>query len=596
MSYSAPTETMRHTLEFTAGLGELTRCPPFQDLSADLIDGILEQAGKFAGGVFAPLNRVGDMQGCLLENGIVRSPSGFASAYRELVEAGWNCVSGSPDFGGMGMPYVMQIAIQEMMTAANMAFSLCPMLTQGAIEALTTHGTDQQRALYLPNLISGEWSGTMNLTEPQAGSDVGALRTKAEPQPDGTYRIKGQKIYITWGEHECSSNIIHLVLARLPGAPAGTKGISLFLVPKFLVKEDGTLGPRNDVKCVSIEHKLGIHASPTCTMSFGDSDECVGYLIGEENRGMACMFTMMNNARIAVGLQGVAIGDRAYQQALAYARDRVQSKTLTGADQSARIIEHPDVRRMLLTINDKVEACRALVYGTARAVDSAHHHPDADVRAASQGLADLLTPVAKAHSTDIGVEMTSMAIQVFGGMGYVEETGVAQHLRDSRIAPIYEGTNGIQALDLVGRKLNMDGGKHWKRLFSEMRQFTADLPSSGPLAALEPYLDDGVEALQTAAVNLFGSDEEEILDTAAGATPFLRMFGVIFGGYLLAVEAKAAKALLEKGEGNPSFLEAKLNTAQFYAEQIMPQGTALLGPITRGAATLYAISEEQFAA
>ncbi|MEM9287120.1 MAG: acyl-CoA dehydrogenase [Pseudomonadota bacterium] len=596
MSYSAPTETMRHTLEFTAELGELTRCPSFQDLSSDLIDGILEQAGKFAGGVFAPLNRVGDMQGCLLENGIVRSPSGFASAYREFVEAGWNCVSGSPDFGGMGMPYVMQIAIQEMMTAANMAFSLCPMLTQGAIEALTTHGTDQQRALYLPNLISGEWSGTMNLTEPQAGSDVGALRTKAEPQPDGTYRIKGQKIYITWGEHECSSNIIHLVLARLPGAPAGTKGISLFLVPKFLVKEDGTLGPRNDVKCVSIEHKLGIHASPTCTMSFGDSDECVGYLIGEENRGMACMFTMMNNARIAVGLQGVAIGDRAYQQALAYARDRVQSKTLTGSDQSARIIEHPDVRRMLLTIKANIEACRALVYRTASEVDRAHHHPDADVGAASQGLADLLTPVAKAHSTDIGVEMTSMAIQVFGGMGYVEETGAAQHLRDSRIAPIYEGTNGIQALDLVGRKLNMDGGKHWKRLFSEMRQFTADLPSSGPLAALEPYLDDGVEALQTAAVNLFGSDEEEILDTAAGATPFLRMFGVIFGGYLLAVEAKAAKALLEKGEGNPSFLEAKLNTAQFYAEQIMPQGTALLGPITRGAATLYAISEEQFAA
>ncbi|MEM7571034.1 MAG: acyl-CoA dehydrogenase, partial [Pseudomonadota bacterium] len=531
-----------------------------------------------------------------LQNGVVRLPDGFQDAYQQFVEAGWNCVSASTEHEGMGLPYVVQMAVQEMMTSANMAFSLCPMLSQGAIEALSAHGTDAQRALYLPKLVSGEWTGTMNLTEPQAGSDVGALRTKAEPQGDGTYRIKGQKIYITWGEHDCADNIIHLVLARLPDAPPGTKGISLFLVPKFLVNEDGSLGQRNDLRCVSLERKMGIHASPTCTMAFGDNDDCVGYLIGEENRGMACMFTMMNNARIAVGLQGVAIGERAYQHALSYARERVQSPRFhDGKRGPARIIEHADVRRMLMTMKANVEACRAIVYLTAGAVDRAHNHPDEATQRASKGLADLLTPVAKGYSTDMGVDMASLAIQVFGGMGYVEETGAAQHLRDSRIAPIYEGTNGIQALDLVGRKLTMDDGQHWRTLFSEMRDFTADIRGAEGVGQLHPYLDDAVEALQTAPVYLHGN-EEYSLDSAAGASQFLKMFGIILGGYLLAKQAQAAQEALTAGEGNSDYLNAKLAIAQFYAEQILPQGAALLGPVTRGGEHLYALEERQFAA
>lgn len=596
MTYKAPTKDIRFALDHVADLDGLIDTGAFEGLSDDLVTSILDEAGKFSGGVFAPLNAVGDQQGAALENGVVRLPDGFRDAYQGFVEAGWNCISGSPEYEGMGLPYVLQLAVQEMMTSANMAFSLCPMLTQGAIEALSAHGTDDQKNVYLPKLISGEWSGTMNLTEPQAGSDVGALRSKAEPQADGSYRIKGQKIYITWGEHECADNIIHLVLARLPDAPAGTRGISLFLVPKFLVNEDGSLGQRNDLRCISLEHKMGIHASPTCTMSFGDNNECVGYLIGQENRGMACMFTMMNNARIAVGLQGVAIAERAYQHALNYARERVQSARFhDGPKGPARIIEHADVRRMLMTIKANVEACRAIVYKTASAVDLSHHHPDADVRAASKGLADLLTPVAKAYSTDMGVDMSSLAIQVFGGMGYVEETGAAQHLRDSRIAPIYEGTNGIQALDLVGRKLGLDGGKHWRTYFAEMREFTADLKGSKAMAPIQPYLEDAVEALQTAAVYLDGN-EEYSLDSAAGATQFMTMFGRVLGGYLLAKEAKEAQANLDAGTGDPAYLKAKLTVAQFYAEQILPRGTALLGPVTRSGDILFAMDEDQFAA
>lgn len=596
MTYTAPAKDMRFALDHIADLNGLIETGAFEGLSDDLVTSIMEEASKFASGVFAPLNTVGDQVGAKLNNDVVSLPEGFPEAYSQFVDAGWNCISGSPDYEGMGLPYVLQMAVQEMMTSANMAFSLCPMLTQGAIEALTAHGSDHLKDTYLPNLIAGKWTGTMNLTESQAGSDVGALRSKAEKQADGTYRVKGQKIYITWGEHDCAENILHLVLARLPDAPAGTKGISLFLVPKFLVNEDGSLGQRNDLRCVSIEHKLGIHASPTCTMSFGDNDDCIGYLIGEENRGMSCMFTMMNNARIAVGLQGVAIADRAYQHALWYASDRVQSAKINGSREPVRIIEHADVRRMLMTIKANVEACRAIVYLTASAVDRAHHHGDEDIRKVSKGLADLLTPVAKGHSTDIGVEMSSLAIQVFGGMGYVEETGAAQHLRDARIATIYEGTNGIQGLDLVGRKLSMDGGQHWRNLFAEMRDFTAELTSEGATGQIKPYLEDGVEALQSAAVYLAGNTGEDMNDTAAGATQFMRMFGYIFGGYLLAVEAKKAEQLIAAGEGDAAYLKAKLTTAQFYAEQIMPQGTAMLGPVTRGADMLFAMDEGQFAA
>lgn len=595
MTYTAPLKDMRFALDHVVEIDGLIETDAFEGLSGDLVTSILDEASKLASGAFAPLNALGDREGAHLENGIVRLPDGFKEAYQQFVEAGWNCISGSPDYDGMGLPYALQMAVQEMMTSANMAFSLCPMLTQGAIEALTAHGTDYQKKTFLPHLISGNWSGTMNLTEPQAGSDVGALTSKAIKQDDGSYRIKGQKIYITWGEHECSQNIIHLVLARLPGAPDGTRGISLFLVPKFLVNEDGSLGARNDLRCVSLERKLGIHASPTCTMSFGDNDDCVGYLIGEENRGMACMFTMMNNARIAVGLQGVAIGERAYQHALSYARERVQSARFhDGPKGPARIIEHADVRRMLMTIKANVEACRAIVYLTASAVDRSHHHPDEAVQEASKGLADLLTPVAKGYSTDMGVEMSSLAIQVFGGMGYVEETGAAQHLRDSRIAPIYEGTNGIQALDLVGRKLMMQEGRHWRELFAQMRDLALELKSYDSIAPWQPYLEDGIEALQAAAVTLY-SNEEFSLDSAAGASHFLRMFGIVLGGYLLARQAKAAHDLLEKGQGDRDHLNAKLTTARFYAEQILPQGTALLGPVTRKGDILFEIAEDQFA-
>ncbi|MEM8798437.1 MAG: acyl-CoA dehydrogenase C-terminal domain-containing protein [Pseudomonadota bacterium] len=597
MSYTAPVSDIRFTLETICKLDDLAERPAFSDLSSDLVDAILEEAGKLASGALAPLNWPGDQAGSVRQSdGSVKTPEGFPEAYKQFVEGGWNCLSGSTEYGGQGLPYIMQTAVMDMMTSANMAFSLCPLLSQGAIEALTAHGTEDLRQTYLEKLISGEWTGTMNLTEPQAGSDVGALRTKAVPQDNGTYLISGQKIFITWGEHDCAENIVHLVLARLPGAPEGTRGISLFLVPKYLVNDDGSLGERNDLRCVSVEHKLGIHASPTCTMSYGDEGKCVGYLIGEENRGMACMFTMMNNARIGVGLQGVAISERAYQHALHFARERVQSPVFGSSDRSAkRIIDHADVRRMLLKMKSLAEACRAIVYRTAVAVDRAHQGHD-DERAREKGIAELLTPIAKALSTDVGVEVSSLGIQVFGGMGYVEETGAAQHFRDSRIAPIYEGTNGIQAIDLVGRKLNMAGGAVWKDWVQEMRQFCAQLPGDGELGAIKPYLEDAIEATQTAAVWMQGNADDGLNDTAAGATPFLRMFGLTTGGYLLTKQAQHAASLLEDRPSNKSFLEAKITTARFFAEQILPHATAALGPVTRGAELLYALDESQFAA
>jgi alkylation response protein AidB-like acyl-CoA dehydrogenase len=579
MSYTAPVAEQSFVLDTIADLGGLARLPAFEAASPDLVQAILTEAGKLASGVFAPLNRIGDEEGASWTDGAVTLPKGFAEAYRQYVEGGWSSLGADPAHGGQGLPFVLASAVQEQLTSANMAFSLCMMLTQGAIEALTVHGSEEQKQVYLTKLISGEWTGTMNLTEPQAGSDVGALRTRAEPQGDGSYRIKGSKIFITWGEHDVAENIIHLVLARLPDAPPGTKGISLFVVPKFL--SDGS---RNDLRCVSIEHKLGIHASPTCTMSFGDNDACVGYLVGAENAGMRAMFTMMNHARINVGLQGVAIAERAYQGALAYAKERVQGK---------RIIEHPDVRRMLMTLKATTQAIRAITYLNAAAVDRAHGETDPDAKREAQALADLLTPVTKGYATDMGVELASMAVQMFGGMGFIEETGAAQHLRDARIAPIYEGTNGIQALDLVNRKLPQG---RWKSLFAEMREFLRTLPNDGDLGAARPYLDDGVAALENATVWLVGNQGDGFTDAAAGATPYMRMFGIVIGGWLLAKQAVAAAERLAAGEGDPAFLAAKIATARFFAEQIVPQGTALLGPVTRGGALLFALSEEQFAA
>ncbi|MGD8325304.1 MAG: acyl-CoA dehydrogenase [Sphingomonadales bacterium] len=583
MTYAAPIKDMRNVLSDICDIEGLSEAA-FPDLSPDLVDAILEEANKFASGVFAPLNRVGDEKGAILENGVVRLPEGFKEAYQSFVEGGWNCLSGTPDYEGQGLPFVLQTAVQEMITSANMAFSLCPMLSQGAIEALSAHGTDEQKATYLPKLISGEWTGTMNLTEPQAGSDVGALKSKAEPLGDGRYKIKGTKIFITWGEHDCASNIVHLVLARLPGAPEGTKGISLFLVPKFHVNEDGSLGDRNDLRCVSLEHKLGIHASPTCVMSYGDNDECIGYLIGEENRGMACMFTMMNNARIGVGLQGVAIAERAYQAAVQYAKDRVQSAKFGSRGEGVAIIQHADVRRMLMSMKAQIEAARAIVYLTASSVDRAHHGASEDERQRAQGLADLLTPIAKAFGTDVGVDVASIGVQVHGGMGYIEETGAAQHYRDARITPIYEGTNGIQALDLVGRKLGLEGGAHWQDLFADMRADISALSGDEDIVAMQPYLEDSLEALVATTRWLAGQGFENADNIAAGATPYLRMFALVLGGYLLMKQAVKSQD------------KVKISTARFFAEQFLPQAVALQGPVTRGGQILFALDEDEFAA
>lgn len=570
MTYKAPLAEQRFVLDTIADLPALASLPQYEAASSDMVEAILTESARLAEDVFAPLNKIGDTVGAKWDKGHVTLPDGFAEAYRLYVEGGWATLGADPAYGGQGMPFVLASAVQEQFTSANMAFSLNMMLTLGAIEALTAHASEELKQTYLTRLISGEWTGTMNLTEPQAGSDVGALRTTAEPAGDGSWWIKGQKIFITWGEHDVAENIVHLVLARTPGSPAGTKGISLFVVPKFLVGEDGQPGARNDAWCVSIEHKLGIHASPTCTMSFGDADTCIGYMVGAENAGMRAMFTMMNHARINVGLQGVAIGERAYQAALAYARDRVQVK---------RIIEFADVRRMLMTMKTTVEAARALTYLNAAAVDRGHAG-DAD----AQALADLLTPVTKSYATDIGVEIASIGVQIHGGMGFVEETGAAQHLRDSRIAPIYEGTNGIQALDLVNRKLPQG---RWKALIAEMRAECAGL--SGELTTLASPLSAAVQMLEDTTEAILAMQDAE--DRAAGASPYLRLFATTAGAYLLTRQAAVASVRLAAGEGDSAFLAAKIASARFYCEQILPQVYGLVGPASAGAAALFATPE-----
>jgi 3-(methylthio)propanoyl-CoA dehydrogenase len=596
MTFTAPVADQRFVLETIADMPAIARLAKFADATQDVVEAILNEAAKFAEGVFAPLNQVGDKHHAKWNDGKVTLPEGFRAAYQSYIEAGWNSLNADPVHGGQGLPFVLATAVMEQLQAANMAFSLCPMLTLGAIEALQAHASADIQRIYLSKLVSGAWTGTMNLTEPQAGSDVGALRSKAEIQADGSYRIKGQKIYITWGEHDCAENIVHLVLARTPDAPAGTKGISLFVVPKYLVNADGSLGAQNDVRCVSIEHKIGIHASPTCTMSFGDTDNCIGYIVGAENAGMRAMFTMMNHARINVGLQGVAIAERAYQHAVWYAKDRVQSAKFGAGRNPVRIIDHADVRRMLMTMKSTTEAIRALTFLNAAAIDHAHGAENTDAQKAAHGLADLLTPITKAYATDMGVELSSLAVQVFGGMGYVEETGAAQHMRDARIAPIYEGTNGIQALDLIGRKLPMEGGEHWRKLFDEIRDFISDLPREGELAALRPYLEDALEALNSATIWMLGNNGDGLNDSAAGATPYLRMFGITLGGYLMARQAVAATQKLARNEGDANFLKSKIITARFYIEQIVPQVAGLLGPVTRGSELFFALDDAQFLA
>jgi alkylation response protein AidB-like acyl-CoA dehydrogenase len=491
----------------------------------------------------------------------------------------------------------MGIAMQEVISSANMAFSMAPLLTQGAIDLLMHHGSEEQKELYVRKMVSGEWTGTMNLTEPQAGSDVGAVKTRAVRQDDGTYRITGTKIFITFGDHDMAENIVHLVLARTPDAPAGTKGISCFVVPKYLLNEDGSPGARNDAYCVSIEHKMGIKASPTCVMSYGDGDGAVGYLIGEENQGMRYMFTMMNNARLSVGLEGLALAERAYQDALEYAQERRQGRAPGApAGEMSPIIDHPDVRRMLLTMKSLVEAMRAIIYVNAEAIDIATYHPDPVIREAKKEFADILTPVSKGWCTDMGVEVTSLAIQVWGGMGYIEESGVAQHFRDARITPIYEGTNGIQAMDLVGRKLGLRGGEAIKEYLAMIAMLDPALIRAGDdLASVHSHLAEALTLLADTTNWMMHHGIQDPRDALAGATPYLRMFSLVTAGWLMAKQALVAHQALADGTGDADANQAKLTTARFFCEQILPQVHGLAAPVTAGHAPLYELSAAQLA-
>ncbi len=600
MTYHAPVKQIRFALDAIAGLPALYGNSAFPELSPDIVDAILEEASRFAGEVLAPLNRGGDETGSRFERGKVELPPGFADAYRGFVAAGWNSLTGPAEFGGQGMPHVVGLAVQEMWYASNLSFGLCPLLSQGSIEALSAHGTPELRRLYLPKLISGEWTGTMNLTEPQAGSDVGALKTKAVRAGDGSYKISGTKIFITWGEHEAASNIIHLVLARLPDAPPGTRGISLFLVPKFLLNADGSPGARNDVSCVGLEHKLGIHGSPTCVMSFGDDGGATGFLIGAENKGMSAMFTMMNSARLNVGMQGVGISERSYQQALAFARERRQGKPF-GLQHDVRemspIIFHADVRRMLLTQKAIVEAGRAICLANAMATDMAHHGGTASVRSAAKAREELLTPLSKAWCTDMAVEATSIGVQVHGGMGFIEETGAAQHYRDARITPIYEGTNGIQAIDLIGRKLSLEDGQTVRRFLDEIAETARQCEGEDrALASIGREVSRALAAVESATAWLQERMRTSAIDALPGATPYLRMMGLLAGAHFLARGALAASKRLEAGDSDGVFLKARVSVAQFFAEQLLPQGEGLLGPVTRGAGGPFEMSGDEIGA
>jgi alkylation response protein AidB-like acyl-CoA dehydrogenase len=584
MTYRAPVADIAFALKHATGFAPALAEGLYGDLAEDLVDAVLAEAGRFATDVLAPLNSIGDRHGTPFHDGIVTTPPGWRQAYRDWAAAGWNGLAAPAQWGGQDLPQAINAACLEMWNSACMAFGIGPVLTMAGVEALVHHGSDALKRLYLPKLVSGEWMGTMQLTEPQAGSDVGALRTKAERAADGSYRISGQKIFITFGEHDLTDNIVHLVLARLPDAPAGTRGVSLFLAPKFAVNPDGSLGPRNDVRAHSVEHKLGIHGSPTCTMVYGDGGGATGFLVGEENRGMACMFTMMNQARLAVGLQGVAIAERATQQALAFARERRQGRASDAAagagGGSSPIIVHPDVKRMLLTMRALTRAARAICYATAVALDRARRSPDAATRQAAHERASLLTPAAKAFSTDIGCEVASLGIQVHGGMGYVEETGAAQHFRDARIAPIYEGTNGIQAIDLVTRKLPLAGGATVKAYLGELRRTVESINAANDPAFgwTGVRLEEALRSLERATQWLLARPQQDA--ALAGATPYLRLFATAAGGTLLAEEALAATRLPAEAAANAA---ARIALARFFAEHIAVQARGLERAVIEGA-------------
>ena len=590
--YIAPLKDIRFAMQDLAALDQIVSLPGCQEATPDVVDAILEEAAKFAGEVLSPLNQVGDKEGVKWKDTAVTTSSGFKQAYRQFVDNGWNALGCDPEFGGQGLPRLLSTAVSEMWKASNHAFSLCPMLTQGAIEALMIAGSDEQKAAYLPNLVSGEWAGTMNLTEPSAGSDLAAVRSRAEPVGDGTYRIFGQKIFITYGEHDLTENIIHLVLARTPDAPEGVKGISLFVVPKFMLKADGKPGERNDVYCVSIEHKLGIHGSPTAVLAFGDHGGAIGTLVGEENRGLEYMFIMMNAARFNVGLEGLGDAERAYQRAVGYARERVQ-----GAEVGVRggpkvpIIRHPDVRRMLMSMRARIEAMRALAYVTAAALDNGHQNPDAAARAQAQAFADLMIPVVKGWGTESSIDIASLGVQVHGGMGYIEETGAAQHLRDARITTIYEGTTAIQANDLIGRKIAREKGATVNAVIGEMRTAAAGL--DGDLALIGSRQLAAVDALERAVLWIVANFASDPKAVHAGAVPFLHLFGIVAGGWQMGRMAVIARARITAGDGDP-FWPAKLATTRFFADHFLTQAAGLAESVIGGATGALDMADDSF--
>ncbi|OWP49736.1 acyl-CoA dehydrogenase [Pseudomonas nitroreducens] len=594
--YIAPLRDMQFVLRELQLLDRLHQVPSQQEMSAELTDAILNEAARFAQGALAPLNIIGDRQGARWQGGDVRTAEGWRDAYARFAENGWNALSCPPEFGGQGAPRLVSALVEEMWNAANVAFGLCPMLTRGAIEAIELRGSDELKRTWLPKLVSGEWTGTMNLTEPQAGSDLAAVRTRAEPQVDGTYRVFGQKIFITYGEHDLTSNIVHLVLARVPGAPEGVKGISLFVVPKVLLNPDGSLGERNDVRCVSIEHKLGIHGSPTAVLAFGDQGGATGWLVGEENRGLEYMFIMMNAARFSVGIEGIGLAERAYQRAVSYARQRIQGTEIgVPGREKAAIIRHPDVRRLLMSMRSRIEAMRALACEVALATDLAHGHPDEAVRRERQAFVELMIPVIKGWCTENAVDIASLGVQIHGGMGFIEETGAAQHLRDARITPIYEGTTAIQALDLIGRKIARDRGAAAFALIVRLREGQLAMPDDDPqLAAIRHRLFSAINALDDAVTHVVKHYDDQVRQVALGSVPLLELFGIVTGGWQLARSAQVARERLASGSGDTAFYRAKLRTAQFYAGHFLTRAPGLAQTITEGGDAALAMEDFAF--
>jgi Acyl-CoA dehydrogenases len=594
MSYTAPVKDMLFVMNELAGLAAVNALPGCEDATPETAEAILEENARFCSEVIAPLNHSADKAPSSWADGKVTTSPGFKEAFRQFGEAGWQGVQHPVEFGGQGLPKLLATPCIEMLNSANLSFALCPLLTDGTIEALMTAGTQQQKETFIANFISGKWTGTMNLTEPQAGSDLALVRTRAVPEGDGTYKLFGTKIFITYGEHDMAENIVHLVLARTPNAPEGVKGISLFIVPKFLVNADGSLGARNDVHCVSIEHKLGIKASPTAVLQFGDHGGAIGTLVGEENRGLEYMFIMMNAARFAVGIQGLSVSERAYQKAVSYARDRIQSRDLAGSPGPVAIIHQPDVRRMLMSMRAQIEAARAVSYVAAATSDAAHFSDDEATRKSNQAFYEYLVPIVKGWITEMSIDVTSTGVQVHGGMGFIEETGAAQHYRDARILPIYEGTTAIQANDLVGRKTVRDGGAVAKGIIAQVRQTAAELQGDAQLQPIAARLAEAADALEQVVGYVVANVKSDIKAVFAGSVPYLKMAGVVLGGWQMARAAAIAAGKLKSGEGDGKFYEAKLATARFYAEQILPQALAYRTAIVDGGAAVMALAEEQF--